>query len=62
MENKLAVTGVGIFVFMLLFCFVGPQIYHTNQLTVDFAHEELPPSAPRTCWAPTRTGSTCSAG
>jgi len=44
MENKLAVTGVCIFVFMLLFCFVGPHIYVTNQLTVDFAHEELSPS------------------
>jgi peptide/nickel transport system permease protein len=43
-ENKLAVTGVGIFVFMILFCFVGPHIYVTNQLTVDFAHEELAPS------------------
>jgi peptide/nickel transport system permease protein len=43
-ENKLAVTGVGIFVFMLLFCFVGPHIYVTNQLTVNFAQEELAPS------------------
>jgi peptide/nickel transport system permease protein len=44
LENKLAVTGMCIFGFMLLFCFVGPLVYHTNQLTVDFAHEELPPS------------------
>jgi peptide/nickel transport system permease protein len=44
LENKLAVTGVCIFAFMILFCFIGPLIYHTNQLTVDFAHEELPPS------------------
>ena len=44
LENKLAVTGVGIFVFMILFCFVGPHIYVTNQLTVDFSHEELAPS------------------
>jgi peptide/nickel transport system permease protein len=44
LENKLAVTGVCIFVFMILFCFVGPHIYVTNQLTVDFAHEELSPS------------------
>jgi peptide/nickel transport system permease protein len=43
-DNKLAVTGVGIFVFFLLFCFVGPHIYVTNQLTVNFAQEELPPS------------------
>ncbi len=44
-ENKLAVAGVAIYVFMILFCFLGPHIYHTNQLQVDFAHEELPPSA-----------------
>jgi peptide/nickel transport system permease protein len=44
-ENKLAVAGVGIYVFMILFCFVGPHIYHTNQLTVNFGNEELPPSA-----------------
>ena len=28
LENKLAVIGVAIFVFMLLFCFVGPLLYH----------------------------------
>jgi peptide/nickel transport system permease protein len=44
LENKLAVTGVGIFVFMLLFCFVGPQVYHTNQLQVNFANEFIHPS------------------
>ncbi len=30
-ENKLAVLGVAVIVFFLLFCFVGPLIYHTNQ-------------------------------
>jgi peptide/nickel transport system permease protein len=44
-ENKLAVTGVGIFVFMILFCFVGPHIYQTNQLQVNFALQEQAPSA-----------------
>ena len=44
-ENKLAVAGVAIYVFMILFCFVGPHIYHTNQLQVDFTNQELPPSA-----------------
>lgn len=44
LENKLAVTGLAIFVFMLLFCFVGPHLYHTNQLQVNFANEELAPS------------------
>ena len=31
LENRLAVVGVGILVFMFLFCFVGPIFYHTNQ-------------------------------
>jgi peptide/nickel transport system permease protein len=30
-ENKLAVIGVGLIVLALLFCFVGPLVYHTNQ-------------------------------
>ena len=30
-ENKLAVIGVVIIVFLVLFCFVGPFFYHTNQ-------------------------------
>jgi peptide/nickel transport system permease protein len=30
-ENKLALISIGVIVFMLLFCFVGPHIYHTNQ-------------------------------
>jgi peptide/nickel transport system permease protein len=44
LENKLAVTGVGIFVFFLLFCFLGPHLYHTNQLQVNFAFQEQAPS------------------
>ncbi len=31
-ENKLAVVGAGIIVFFLLFCFVGPFLYHSNQI------------------------------
>jgi len=30
-ENKLALIGLGFIVFILLFCFVGPHIYVTNQ-------------------------------
>ncbi len=44
MENRLALVGVGIFVFMLLFCFVGPLLYKTNQLQVNFANEFSPPN------------------
>ena len=31
-ENKLAVVGVIIIVFMVLFCFVGPHVYHSDQV------------------------------
>jgi peptide/nickel transport system permease protein len=42
-ENKLAVTGVAIFVAMLLFCFIGPFVYHTNQINVNLANANLAP-------------------
>jgi peptide/nickel transport system permease protein len=45
LENRLAVAGVAIIVFMLLFCFVGPLLYHGNTTAVDFAHQTLPPGA-----------------
>ena len=31
-ENKLAIAGLGFVVFIVLFCFVGPHIYVTNQV------------------------------
>jgi peptide/nickel transport system permease protein len=34
-ENKLALAGVGLLVVLVLFCFVGPHIYVTNQKTVN---------------------------
>jgi peptide/nickel transport system permease protein len=33
-ENRLALVSVGVVVFMVLFCFVGPYIYPTNQTTL----------------------------
>lgn len=30
-ENRLAVLGIGLIVLAVLFCFVGPLLYHTNQ-------------------------------
>ncbi len=35
LENKLAVAGLGILVLLVLFCFVGPHVYVTNQKTVN---------------------------
>ena len=43
LENKLAVTGLGIMVAMLLFCFAGPLVYHTDQIHVNLANQLLPP-------------------
>ena len=44
MQNRLAVVGVGIVVFMVLFCFVGPFIYHTDQVDTNLANDFLAPS------------------
>jgi peptide/nickel transport system permease protein len=43
LENKLAVTGVAIFVAMVLFCFAGPFLYHTDQIHVNLAIENMAP-------------------
>jgi len=32
-ENKLAVAGVAVLAFILLFCFLGPIVYRTNQIS-----------------------------
>jgi len=43
-ENRLAVAGVGLVVFFVLFCFVGPLVYHTDQVTTNLAIANEPPS------------------
>ncbi|RDI67406.1 ABC transporter permease [Nocardia pseudobrasiliensis] len=45
LENKLALVGLGLIALFLLFCFVGPLIYHTDQITTDLAGANQPPSA-----------------
>lgn len=42
-QNKLAVAGVAILVFFVLFCFVGPVFYHGNILTADLLNTNMPP-------------------
>ncbi len=44
-RNRLAVIGLAILVFFVLFCFVGPLIYHTNQVSTDLVAANEPPSA-----------------
>jgi ABC-type dipeptide/oligopeptide/nickel transport system permease subunit len=43
-SNRLAVLGFAILIFFVLFSFVGPLIYHTNQLDTNLTSANLPPS------------------
>jgi peptide/nickel transport system permease protein len=44
-ENKLALAGLAFIVFILLFCFVGPHLYVTNQTNTDLINYLCPPSS-----------------
>jgi ABC-type dipeptide/oligopeptide/nickel transport system permease subunit len=44
-SNRLAVTGVAILLFFLVFCFLGPYIYHANLLQTDLINAHDPPGA-----------------
>jgi peptide/nickel transport system permease protein len=45
-ENKLAVVGVGVIVFFVLFCFLGPHLYPTNQTNTQLALQNSTDNAP----------------
>jgi ABC-type dipeptide/oligopeptide/nickel transport system permease subunit len=42
-QNRLAVIGLGLIVFFLLFCYVGPFFYHGNVLLADVVHSNTQP-------------------
>jgi len=44
-ENRLALVSLGMIVFIVLFCFVGPLIYKTNQVNTNLTDTLCPPSA-----------------
>jgi ABC-type dipeptide/oligopeptide/nickel transport system permease subunit len=44
-QNRLAVTGVAILLFFVLFSFVGPLFYHGDYLTSNLLNTNLPPGA-----------------
>jgi peptide/nickel transport system permease protein len=44
-ENKLALTGVIIVVAVVLFCYVGPLFWHTDQVHTNLLQVNQPPSA-----------------
>jgi peptide/nickel transport system permease protein len=41
--SKRAMTGTGFIAVLVLFCFVGPLLYHTNQVTVSLGLANSPP-------------------
>jgi ABC-type dipeptide/oligopeptide/nickel transport system permease subunit len=43
LDNRLAVAGVAVLVFFVLFCFVGPLVYHTNQALFNPLTTDLSP-------------------
>jgi peptide/nickel transport system permease protein len=44
-SNRIAVVGVGIIVFFVLFCFLGPLFYHSNQSLTQPLNASLAPGA-----------------
>jgi ABC-type dipeptide/oligopeptide/nickel transport system permease subunit len=44
-SNRLAVVGVGILVFFIVFCFIGPFFYHANLLQTNLINAHDPPGA-----------------
>ena len=45
LENKLALIGAALLAAIFAFCFLGPLFYHTDQVHVNLAVENLPPGA-----------------
>jgi len=43
-QNRLATAGMAIIAFMILFCFVGPEIYRTQQTFTNLSIANQPPS------------------
>jgi peptide/nickel transport system permease protein len=44
-QNRLAVVGIFVVLAFVLFCFVGPLVYHTNQVNTDLSIANQPPGA-----------------
>ena len=43
-RNKLALIGLGVLLFFVIFCFLGPLVYHGNVLNSNLVATNLPPS------------------
>jgi peptide/nickel transport system permease protein len=46
LENPLALVGWGIVVLFVLFCYLGPLLYHTDQVHIELSEATLAPSGP----------------
>jgi peptide/nickel transport system permease protein len=44
-QNKLALVGVGIIIFLFVFSFIGPLIHHSDQTTTNIILQNQPPSS-----------------
>jgi len=44
-SNRLALVGIAILVFFVVFCFLGPYVYHSNLLQTDLINAHDPPGA-----------------
>jgi peptide/nickel transport system permease protein len=45
-ENPMAVIALSYIGLVILFCFVGPLLYHTDQIHTDITQASLPPGSP----------------
>ena len=44
LENRLGLVGLGIVLFFLALCFLGPFVYHTDQVHTNLMQVNLPPN------------------
>jgi peptide/nickel transport system permease protein len=44
-ENRLALVSLAVLIFIILFCFAGPHLYHTDQVHTNLANALCPPSS-----------------
>ena len=44
-RNPVAMISLGVILALIVFCFAGPLVYHTDQLHVDFSQQNLSPRA-----------------
>ncbi|GAB3869418.1 hypothetical protein GCM10029964_001620 [Kibdelosporangium lantanae] len=61
-RNKLAIVGFVLLVLLLLFSYLGPLVYHTEQVLTNIRDVRLGPGWAGIRSAPTTSATTCSAG